>query len=102
MIISFKDYELTGFEIIPTREKKGNYIYIPYHENINKKVKQLYFINKLMLKYTSVYFLMHVKETIFDRLKEFFTGYYRNPIKDLFEFKNIRKIRYLIRDYREK
>lgn len=86
-------------EIIPTRERKGNYIEIS-KINITRKLRFLFRINRLMLSNKVIKFVIRVKESFIDRFSEFCFGYYRNPFKEIFKLKNFKKVSYLFRDYR--
>jgi len=88
-----------NFSIVPTRELKGNYVKIA-NTNIKRKLKWLYLLYKLRNKYNLIKTFTHIKETILDRLFEYFFGYYRNPFKQLGLITNIKKLRYIFRDYR--
>lgn len=83
---------------IKTKEKKGNYIKV-YSGNwffIYNKI--LLSINELKNRNQIVNYIIKVKETVFDRFIEYFFGYYRNPFKQLINFKNLKKINYIKRD----
>jgi poly-gamma-glutamate synthesis protein (capsule biosynthesis protein) len=85
--------------LIPTYELKGNYIIIP-NRNLDRKLKVLGGINKLKNRFKIIEFAVLIKEAFFDRIIEFFFGYYRNPIRQLLHFKNYKKIKYIYRDFK--
>lgn len=43
--------------------------------------------------------LVRIRESFIDRIWEYFFGYYRKPLRQLFSFRNFSKIRYSMRDY---
>ena len=88
------------YKLIPTIEKPQNYISIS-SVDINKKLNKLGLINEKISRHKSLAFVAHLKETIFDRLHEFFFGYYRNAFRQLIDIKNFKKISYLIRDFKK-
>lgn len=59
------------------------------------------FLMKLKHKFKLVSVLINIKESIFDRIIEYFFGYYRNPFKQLIAFSNIRKLKYILRDLKK-
>jgi hypothetical protein len=85
--------------IIPTRERKGNYVEIS-NINITGKLKFLSKINGLILKNLFFKYIIVIKESFTDRLYEFCFGYYRNPFKEIMKLKNYKKGAYIIRDFR--
>ncbi len=100
MIVQFNDPELKIFNLIPTHEKKGNFISIP-QTDLSRKIKCLSKINKLSLKNSFCLFLVNIKENVFDRLYEYFFGYYRNPLRQFINVKNYTKATYIIRDVKK-
>jgi len=91
-----KDFELERF--IKTKELKGNYIKSYNKNNFLIYNRFLLFINKKKNEYRWLNNLILIKENVFDRLMEYFFGYYRNPVKQLFKFTNLHKISYIKRD----
>ncbi len=79
------------------KELKGNRVTL---KKISLKPFLAYrlFLMKLKHKFKPVSVLINIKESIFDRIIEYFFGYYRNPIKQLFAFSNIYKLKYILRD----
>ncbi len=57
---------------------------------------------KLKHRFKVVDFLTIIKEAFIDRTIEHFFGYYRNPFKQLFNLKNLKKFRYSLRDYKRR
>lgn len=98
MVIRFNNLNnLLDFEVIPTYELKYNFLIIP-KINITKKIKILFFFNKLILRFKAFQFIFLIKETVFDRIWNFLFGYYRNPLKEIFKIYNYKKIKYIKRD----
>jgi poly-gamma-glutamate capsule biosynthesis protein CapA/YwtB (metallophosphatase superfamily) len=94
-LISRLNIDTDSFSFISTREQKGNYIKISSKDYIkwsNYHWKIFYWKNN----YSLINKIMEFKENFFDRVFEYFFGYYQNPIKRLFQFSNIRKIKKLI------
>lgn len=88
-------------KFIKTRDLKGNYIKV-YSNNYFKSYNHfLLFINSLMINYKLVHWLLSVKESFLDRFIEYFFGYYRNPIKQIFKIENLRKVNYINRQYNQ-
>ena len=86
-------------KIIPTRERKGNYIKIS-NINIDRKLILLMKTNEQILTNRFFKYIMTIKESITDRLFEFLFGYYRNPFKEMLKLKNYKKGAYIIRDFK--
>lgn len=82
-----------------TRETKGNYVRVT-NDRIGRRMNRYYKFNEISFQYSLVAAFIKIKEAFFDRFNEYFFGYYRNPIKQLFSVKNVKKIKYLIRDYK--
>lgn len=99
MMVNLDLSNVLDFNIIPTRELKGNYICLP-DINIKRKIARLVKLNKLRFESRLIDWSLRVKETFFDRIFEYFFGYYRNPIKQLLNLTNLTKLKYLIRDYK--
>lgn len=80
-------------EIVPTMELEGNFLVIP-RIDIRIRIRILRTINTLILENKVLFIVVKFKEIIFDRLMEYFFGYYRNPLKQLNpkNFKNKIKI----------
>lgn len=53
-------------------------------------------------RFKVVDFFTKVKESFIDRGIEYFFGYYRNPFTQLIAFKNLKKFRYSLRDYKQR
>lgn len=91
------NYNLTSntLNFISTKEKKGNIVKISNKNyiNWNKRHWRLFYWQNRNKFINKIFFL---KEKIIDRVFEYFFGYYKNPIKRLFQFSNIKKIKKLI------
>jgi hypothetical protein len=85
--------------IVPTKEFKGNFITIP-NMNLENKLKRLAWWNHLKNNYIFIHFIIKIKETVVDRIYEYFFGFYRNTIKQLFSIRNLRKAGYVVRDFK--
>lgn len=94
-----KDLEL--IEFLTTKELKGNYIkIIKWNYEFWSKIHMG--IAKLMFKYKIVKITINFKEAFLDRIFEYFFGYYRNPFFQFIKlFTNIKKIKYLRRDFKK-
>lgn len=88
-------------DLIPTKELIGNRVMLT-NKDLKKSLSYKFYLMKL--KHTSRVFdgIIRIKEAFFDRLFEYFFGYYRNPFIQLFSLKNLRKIRYPFRDFVKK
>jgi len=53
-------------------------------------------------RFKAVDFFTNLKEAFIDRGIEYFFGYYRDPFKQLFDLKNLKKLRYSLRDYKQR
>ena len=82
-----------------TRESKGNYVRVT-DDLIERRMNHYFRLNEISFRHGLVAAFIKIKETFFDRFYEYLFGYYRNPIKQLFSVKNIKKVKYLIRDYK--
>ncbi len=83
---------------ISLKELQGNRVTVRRRSLYPWLVRKRFFM-KLKHRYRPVHLLITLKETFFDRLVEYFFGYYRNPITQLFSLGNIRKLKYSFRDY---
>lgn len=86
--------------VIPTLDLPGNTIIIP-GKNMEKKLARLAAWNRLRNKYKLFAILTGLKEAFFDRLHEYFFGYYRHPLRQMFRIKNLRKTGYMFRDFKK-
>ena len=91
--------ELELENIVPLKELKGNRIKIFKGVNPLYKNKRRHQIMLLSHRYKLVSFMISLKEGFIDRVIEYFFGYYKNPIKELLNVKNILKIPILFEDY---
>jgi len=98
LIVQF-DAKLSNPMFTSTLERKGNFITIIKRDYAvwSKKIWCLY-----RIKYSSKISkgIFEFKERILDRVYEYFFGYYQNPFKRLFQFKNIRKVSRLFTDFK--
>lgn len=86
-------------QFILTKENKGNYISIIDKDfnRWNRRHWRYYKWINTSLMFNRLYIF---KESILDRVFEYFFGYYKNPVCRLFDLKNIRKFSRLILDYK--
>lgn len=94
LIVNY-DLQSKDFAFVSTKEKKGNYVKlnnVDYARWSKRKWKEFRIKqkNKLMVR------LFNFKESVIDRIFEYFFGYYKNPLKRLLQFSNLKKIRRLI------
>ena len=80
---------------IVTKELKGNYVKIFREFNYLKWSKQKMKTSELIAQNKHFKLLVRLKEDFLDRVYQYFFGYYQNPVKRLFEIKNISKIKKL-------
>lgn len=92
------DEELKLIKFITIKELKGNYIELTQWD-YQLWSRIILFLYRLKKKSKFLSLIINLKETFFDRIVEYFFGYYRNPFKQLICFRNYYKISYLIRDY---
>jgi hypothetical protein len=95
-VIDIDDKQPKISTIIPTRELKGNTV-ISGKRPLNNRRKLFYM--RLFHRYRFLYRLQKIKEVFIDRVFEYFFGYYRNPLVQLFSVANLKKISYIKRDY---
>lgn len=96
-IICIIDDKANIKDIIVTKDLKGNIIELT-EDDIQRKLKILLWMNKLKNKNILVNCIINIKETVIDRIIEYFTGYYRHPFKQLIQISNYKKFRYILRD----
>jgi poly-gamma-glutamate capsule biosynthesis protein CapA/YwtB (metallophosphatase superfamily) len=96
-IIVEYDLGYNNFNFTGTKEYQGNYIKKTSFDY--EAWSKLYWKKYLKRKKFSLYNKWVVyQEKIFDRVYEYFFGYYQNPIKRLFQIKNIKKIKRLTKN----
>ncbi len=83
-----------SFNFISTKEQKGNYICIT-KKNFTKWSAHKWSVYYLKNKSNIIRKVVRFKEKILDSVVEYFFGYYQNPVKRLFQFSNIKKIKRL-------
>jgi len=78
-----------------TKELKGNRIKLTQRDCNKFRLifMRLVHRSKLMFK------ILLFKEAVFDRLHDYFFGYYRNPLKQIFSISNFRKIGFIKQDF---
>lgn len=88
-----------SFSFTSTMELKGNTIAISKSDFFKwSNTKWLHFRLKHKSSYATK--LFDFKEKVLDRVYEYFWGYYKNPIKRLFQISNLGKISRLFKDYK--
>lgn len=85
-------------KILPVRELKGNTVVVDKKKKNNRR---MLFFMRLGHKYRFFRGLLKIKEVVIDRLVEYFFGYYRNPLVQLFSFSNLGKAAYIKRDFKK-
>jgi tyrosyl-tRNA synthetase len=82
---------------VVTKELKGNFVKIS-KSNFKKWSEHKWRTFNLKSKYSILDKYISFKEKILDRVVEYFFGYYKNPIKRMFQFSNIKKVKRLFKD----
>lgn len=92
-IVGF-DFFKKSIKFIPIKELKGNYIVFDKRNYLlwSKRVWVHYKIKNSGCLFNKLY---NFQEKFLYRIYEYFFGYYKNPIKRLFAFSNIKKIKKL-------
>ncbi|MBN1217146.1 MAG: CapA family protein [Candidatus Lokiarchaeota archaeon] len=93
-IIALLNIESNKVDFIVTKEKKGNFIKV----QPNIVWKNYYRLTLLKNQYKFIHCLLVIKESIFDRFYDFLFGYYRKPITEIMNIKNLKKIKYINED----
>lgn len=93
ILLTNRDLSVRG--CVSTLEKKGNYISLPRKSYLSWS-KKMWHLYRFKHSSSSVKRFFVFKERILDRVVEYFFGYYKNPVKRLFQFKNIKKIKKLV------
>lgn len=99
-MIAITNRDATKFSFVPTKDLPGNRVIFP-KLNLNRKLNWLGRVNKASNRYGFINSLVTIKEAFIDRIFEYFFGYYRNPLLQLFEFRSIKKLGFMIRDYKK-
>lgn len=97
--IPFFDKNLNLINFITVKERKRNNIELT---NWNYPRWSAYHLKvaRLMQKYKPVAWLVNIKEAVWDRIVEYFFGYYRKPfLQAIRMFKNFNKIAFIKRDF---
>lgn len=99
-LIVNSDLDNKTTKFIGTKELKGNYIRITMFNF--KKWSDKYWRKYDKRQSSKLYFKWSLfQEKVIDRVYEYFFGYYKSPIKRLFQFKNLTKIKRLFNDYKQ-
>ncbi|MCP5104677.1 MAG: CapA family protein [bacterium] len=84
------------------RELPGNRLVLSKH-SLQSFLRTKRSLMKLKHRFKIVNFIIKVKEVFFDRIIEYFFGYYRNPLAQLISFgSNLKKIKDGFRDYKQR
>ncbi len=95
-VITSLDLDSYKFDFVGTIEKQYNNIHIRRNWNYLKWNSNKWKSFRLMKKNSSYKSFINFKETVLDRITEYFFGYYQNPVKRLFQIKNFKKLISLI------
>ncbi len=99
-VIANYNFHENTFDFLSTYEMQGNYVKIkPLSYEKWSKTKWQFFAVKHSSAFATKIFLF--KEKILDRIYEYFFGYYKKPLKQLFQLSNIRKLKRLYHDFRQ-
>ncbi len=83
-------------EIISTHEKKGNFI-VDGRRDIRKRNRRLQWLSSIRERSRVAASVISFHEKVLSRVYEYFFGYYMNPFRRLFQFRNISKAGKLFR-----
>jgi hypothetical protein len=89
------DYDRTYLKFIPTRELIGNYVVID-KRNYEKWSQRKWLHYRISNSSGIIKLYYELYEKVIYRVYEYFFGYYKRPLKRLFEFSNLRKIKKLL------
>ena len=81
-----------------TKEYAGNVVRLK-SRNYKDWSKRMWVLYKYKEQWKIVNFCFDFKESILDRIYEYFFGYYKNPIKRLFQIQNLKKFIRIISDF---
>ncbi|MGM0613687.1 MAG: CapA family protein, partial [Bacteroidota bacterium] len=95
-LITKYDTQANKVEFVSTHEKKGNFISI-INRDYNRWSSKKWKCYNLKQNYKMVNRLIVFKEKVLDRVFEYFFGYYKNPVKRLFQLSNLKKIKKLLK-----
>ena len=90
-VIVYYDINDNLVSFTPTKELKGNFIKL-INFNYIKWSKKIWFYFQIKHFHPILTNLFLFKEKFLDRVFEYFFGYYKHPLKRLFQFSNIKKI----------
>ena len=94
LIVTIDEFRQLQFQT--TFEKIGNYL-VGYNLNYLKWNSKKWKLYNLSRKYRLIMTIRNIKEKIIDRIHEYFFGYYHNPIGRFLQFKNILKIKKILK-----
>lgn len=83
-------------DVISTHEKKGNYV-VDGRRDILKRNRRLLWLSSIRERSRFAAYLISFHEKVSSRVFEYFFGYYMNPFRRLFQFRNISKAGKLFR-----
>lgn len=98
LIAKYKAGE-NNFQFISTKELKGNYITIT-KRNFIKWSRRKWTVAKWKEKNALFNKSVRFNEKVVYRIYEYFFGYYKSPVKRLFQLSNLRKIKRLFNDFK--
>ncbi|MHA1380874.1 MAG: CapA family protein [Candidatus Helarchaeota archaeon] len=84
--------------VIPIRTQKYNFIKMDTVDIYKLNNKKLQF-TELIHRNLFCHKIFFIKEMIFDKIIDYFFGYYKNPIRQLFSFSYFKKAKNYIRDF---
>jgi hypothetical protein len=84
--------ENQSFTMTPILERIRNYLEIKHEIPFPARVKRINILTRLKNNYKVIHLVLVFKEVYFDRIYDYFFGYYNQPVKQLFSVSNYRKI----------
>ena len=97
-IIALEDTSMSAFTFLPTRDTKGNIIKIGGRNTLSS-LNRKQTISKTLLGYRRLYHFCEFLSQFSDRIYDYFWGYYRRPLRDIFRKGFLKKAGYLVRDW---
>lgn len=92
------DLKDKNFNIIPIKTEKYNFIKIDKKVDTNRLNQKRLNTTKLIHTNFFIHKLYFIKELVFDKIIDYFFGYYKNPIRQLLSFSYIIKFNNYIKD----
>ena len=92
--VNIKNLEI---DIVPIITKKYNFMH-PHKANMESINRRKLFVARWIQKNELVRQIVLFKELIFDKIMDYFFGYYKNPISQLLSFSYLKKLKYFIDD----